>query len=71
MAIHRDTVALARVPALALAPECDAAWLLRLALPQTVGDNTGKAIIIIRGKPITGAECLDFRLISPPPLGRE
>ena len=49
-------VALDRVPALAVALECDPAWLLRLAFQQTVGDTAGKAIMDILGTPVTANE---------------
>lgn len=49
-------LALDRVPALALALDCDPARLLRLALGQAVGDTTANAIIEIIGTPISANE---------------
>jgi transcriptional regulator with XRE-family HTH domain len=49
-------VPLDRVPALALALDCDPAWLLRLALEQGEGDTAAAAIFEIVGQPITRNE---------------
>jgi transcriptional regulator with XRE-family HTH domain len=49
-------LALDRVPALARALECDAAYLMRLALQQAVGDTAAKALIEILGTPVTANE---------------
>ncbi|MES2666886.1 MAG: XRE family transcriptional regulator [Pseudomonadota bacterium] len=49
-------LALDRVPALALALDCDPARLLRLALGQVVGDTAANAIIEIMGTPISANE---------------
>ena len=46
-------VPLDRVPALAIALDCDPALLLRLALEQTVGDTAARAIVEILGAPVT------------------
>ncbi|MWP36109.1 XRE family transcriptional regulator [Rhodobacter sphaeroides] len=45
-----------RAPALAKALEADEAYVLRLALEQTVGDTAAKAIIDILGSPISENE---------------
>lgn len=45
-----------RAPALAQALEADEAYVLRLALEQTVGDTAAKAIIDILGSPISENE---------------
>ena len=49
-------VPLDRVPALAMALDCDPAWLLRLALEQTEGDTAARAIVEILGAPVTKNE---------------
>lgn len=49
-------VPLDRVPALAVALDCDPAWLLRLALEQTEGDTAARAIVEILGAPVTENE---------------
>ena len=49
-------VPLDRVPALAIALDCDPALLLRLALEQTVGDTAARAIVEILGAPVTKNE---------------
>lgn len=51
-----NKVPLDRVPALAMALECDPAWLLRLALEQGEGDTAAAAIFEIVGEPITKNE---------------
>lgn len=45
-----------RVPNLAVALECDAAFLLRLALEQTTGDTVALALIEVFGTPVTSNE---------------
>jgi transcriptional regulator with XRE-family HTH domain len=47
-----NKVPLDRVPALAMALDCDPAWLLRLALEQTEGDTAARAIVEILGAPV-------------------
>lgn len=49
-------VPLDRVPALAVALDCDPARLLLLALEQTEGDTAARAIIEILGVPVTKNE---------------
>jgi transcriptional regulator with XRE-family HTH domain len=49
-------LALDRVPALALALECDPAFLMRLSLEQAVGDTGAKALVEILGTPVTRNE---------------
>ena len=49
-------LAIDRVPALAKALECDAAWLLRLALEQAEGSTAAAAIYQILGQPISANE---------------
>lgn len=46
-------VALDRVPALAKALECDAAYLMRLALEQAIGPTASLAVIEAFGEPVT------------------
>jgi hypothetical protein len=45
-----------RVPSLARALDCDAAYLMRLALEQSEGDTAAQAIVEIMGTPVTGNE---------------
>lgn len=49
-------VPLDRVPALAEALECDAPYLMRLALEQTMGDTVARAIVEILGTPVSKNE---------------
>lgn len=49
-------LALDRVPALAAALEVDAAYLMRLALEQAVGDTAARALVEILGEPVTDNE---------------
>lgn len=49
-------LALDRVPALAIALDCDPARLLRLALGQAVGYTAANAIVEIMGTPISANE---------------
>ncbi|WP_368372984.1 XRE family transcriptional regulator [Roseovarius sp. THAF8] len=49
-------VALDRVPALALALEADPAFVMRLALEQSIGRAAAAAVIEIFGAPITANE---------------
>ena len=49
-------LAVDRVPALAKALDCDAAWLLRLALEQAEGSTAATAIFEIIGQPTTANE---------------
>jgi transcriptional regulator with XRE-family HTH domain len=51
-----NKVPLDRVPALAVALDCDPAWLLRLASEQTAGDTAARAIAEILGAPVTRNE---------------
>lgn len=51
-------LALDRVPSLAKALECDPAFLMRLALEQSVGSTAAKALVEILGTPITANERL-------------
>lgn len=51
-------LALDRVPGLAKALECDPAFLMRLALEQSVGSTVAKALVEILGTPITANERL-------------
>lgn len=46
-------VALDRVPALAQALECDPAFLMRLALEQSIGRTAAEAVVEIFGDPVT------------------
>lgn len=45
-----------RVPSMAKALECDPAYLLRLAMEQTVGDTAAQAILDILGTPVSENE---------------
>ncbi|AXT28833.1 XRE family transcriptional regulator (plasmid) [Ruegeria sp. AD91A] len=49
-------VALDRVPALAKALECDAAYLLRLAIEQSIGLTAAEAVVEVFGEPVTSNE---------------
>jgi hypothetical protein len=49
-------LALDRVPALANAPECDPALLMRLALEQAVGPTAAQALQEILGTPVSANE---------------
>ncbi len=51
-------LALDRVPSLAKALECDPAFLMRLALEQSVGSTAAKALLDILGTPTTANERL-------------
>lgn len=51
-------LALDRVPSLAKALECDPAFLMRLALEQSVGSTAARALVEILGTPITANERL-------------
>jgi hypothetical protein len=51
-------LALDHVPSLAKALECDPAFLMRLALEQSVGSTAAKALVEILGTPITANERL-------------
>jgi transcriptional regulator with XRE-family HTH domain len=51
-------LAIDRVPALALALECDAAYLMRLTLEQEVGSTAAKALVEILGTPVSANERL-------------
>lgn len=51
-------LALDRVPALAKALECDPAYLMRLALEQSVGSTGAKALVEILGTPVSANERL-------------
>ncbi|MBM2324208.1 XRE family transcriptional regulator [Marivita cryptomonadis] len=51
-----NKLALDRVPSMARALECDPAYLMRLALEQTVGDTVAQAITEIYGTPVTSNE---------------
>ncbi|MDP3959062.1 MAG: XRE family transcriptional regulator, partial [Pseudorhodobacter sp.] len=52
----RNKVPIDRVPSLAQALEVDPAFLMRLALDQSVGSTAAKAITGIFGTPTTGNE---------------
>ncbi|MDP3959067.1 MAG: XRE family transcriptional regulator, partial [Pseudorhodobacter sp.] len=52
----RNKVPIDRVPSLAQALEVDPAFLMRLALDQSVGSTAAKAITEIFGTPTTGNE---------------
>lgn len=45
-----------RVPSLAAALECDAAYLMRLALEQAIGVTAAKAVLEVFGTPVTENE---------------
>ncbi|MBL6427768.1 MAG: helix-turn-helix transcriptional regulator [Maritimibacter sp.] len=49
----RSKVALDRIPALAGALECDAAYLMRLALEQAIGGTAAATLIEVFGDPVT------------------
>jgi len=49
-------LALDRVPSMAHALECDAAYLMRLALEQAVGQTAAAAVVEIFGTPVTENE---------------
>ena len=49
-------LALDRVPSMARALECDAAYLMRLGLEQAVGRTAAAAVIEIFGEPVTENE---------------
>lgn len=49
-------LALDRVPAMAIALDCDPALLLRFALEQEAGETAARAITEIFGTPVTGNE---------------
>ncbi|WP_226689399.1 helix-turn-helix domain-containing protein [Ruegeria arenilitoris] len=49
-------VALDRVPALAKALECDAAYLMRLAIEQSIGLTSAEAVVEVFGEPVTSNE---------------
>ncbi|CUJ97790.1 hypothetical protein RUE5091_01850 [Ruegeria denitrificans] len=49
-------VALDRVPALAKALECDAAYLMRLAIEQSIGLTAAEAVVEVFGEPVTSNE---------------
>jgi hypothetical protein len=51
-------LAIDRVPALALALECDAAYLMRLTLEHEVGSTAAKALVEILGTPVSANERL-------------
>ena len=51
-------LALDRVPSFAKALECDPAFLMRLALEQSVGSTAAKALVDILGTPTTANERL-------------
>lgn len=51
-------LAIDRVPALAQALECDAAYLMRLVLEQEVGSTAAKALVEILGTPVSVNERL-------------
>lgn len=52
----RSKVALDRIPALAGALECDAAYLMRLALEQAIGGTAAATLIEVFGEPVTTNE---------------
>jgi transcriptional regulator with XRE-family HTH domain len=49
-------VAIDRVPSMAKALDCDAAYLMRLAMEQAEGDSAARAILEIFGTPVTANE---------------
>lgn len=49
-------VALDRVPSLAIALDCDPAFLMRLALEQAIGQTAADSVIEIFGEPVTSNE---------------
>lgn len=49
-------LALDRVPSMARALDCDAAYLMRLALEQAEGDTAAQALVEIFGSPVTANE---------------
>jgi hypothetical protein len=51
-------LALDRVPNFAKALECDPAFLMRMAIEQTVGSTAGRALLEILGTPVTANERL-------------
>lgn len=54
--IGAEKLALDRVPQLAKALECDPAFLLRLAVDQSLGTTAAKAVDEIFGSPLTRNE---------------
>jgi transcriptional regulator with XRE-family HTH domain len=52
----KNKIPLDRVPSMARALECDAGYLMRLALDQAVGVTAAKAITEIFGSPVTSNE---------------
>ena len=52
----KNKIPLDRVPSMARALECDAGYLMRLALDQAVGVTAAKAITEIFGSPVTANE---------------
>jgi transcriptional regulator with XRE-family HTH domain len=59
----RSKVALDRIPALAGALECDAAYLTRLALEQAIGGTAAAMPIEVFGDPVTANEQAWLRAI--------
>lgn len=51
-------LALDRVPNFAKALDCDPAFLMRMAIEQTVGSTAGRALLEILGTPVTANERL-------------
>ena len=49
-------VALDRIPALAKALDCDPAWLMRLALEQSIGSTAATAVTDVFGDPVSANE---------------
>ncbi|MCH2067706.1 MAG: XRE family transcriptional regulator [Shimia sp.] len=49
-------VALDRVPSLAIALDCDPAFLMCLALEQAIGKTAAEAVLEILGEPVTSNE---------------